>query len=155
LGGDFNVYTTTLPDTIDTSDLYELLQAPKLVQTEQPSVVTTRQNRDASVGDWGRKLLDLCCDVGFLIFNGRTHGDESREFTCLANGGRSVVNYILGSPTVCVATPLWPSVGVKPNTCKVRDLESSGTPECSELDNKAQNTLHRDVLGVIGKGLET
>ncbi len=39
-----------------------------------------------------------------------------------------------------VATPLWPSVGVKPNTPKVEDLESSGTPECLEFDRKAQNT---------------
>jgi hypothetical protein len=42
----------------------------------------------------------------------------------------------------CVATPLWPSVGVKPNTPKVGDLESSGTPECLEFDIKAQNTSH-------------
>jgi len=41
-----------------------------------------------------------------------------------------------------VTTPLWPSVGVKPNTSKVRDLESSGTPECLGFDNKAQNTSH-------------
>jgi hypothetical protein len=41
-------------------------------------------------------------------------------------------------PLACVATPLWPSVGVKPNTSKVGDLESFGTPECLELDNKAQ-----------------
>jgi len=41
-----------------------------------------------------------------------------------------------------VATSLWPSVGVKPNTSKVGDLESSGTPECLELDSKAQNTSH-------------
>ncbi len=41
-----------------------------------------------------------------------------------------------------VATPLWPSVGVKPNTPKVGDLESSGTPECLGFDNKAQNTSH-------------
>jgi hypothetical protein len=33
-------------------------------------------------------------------------------------------------------------------------LESSGTPECSELDNKAQNTSHWGVLGVIGKVLK-
>ncbi len=46
------------------------------------------------------------------------------------------------SSTTCVATPLWPSVGVKPNTSKVGDLESFGTPECSELDSKAQNTSH-------------
>jgi hypothetical protein len=42
-------------------------------------------------------------------------------------------------------------VGVKPNTWKSRELESSGTPECSELDSKAQNTSPWDVLGVIGK----
>ncbi len=35
-----------------------------------------------------------------------------------------------------------PSVGVKPNTPKVGNLESFGTPECLELDSKAQNTSH-------------
>jgi hypothetical protein len=44
--------------------------------------------------------MDLCCDAGLLIFNGRTPGDQSREFTCLANGGRSIVDYIVGSPTI-------------------------------------------------------
>jgi len=41
LGGDFNARTTTLPDTLDTSDLCELLQAPELVEIEKPSVVVT------------------------------------------------------------------------------------------------------------------
>jgi hypothetical protein len=53
-----------------------------------------------------------------------------------------------------VATPLWPSVGVKPNTPKVGDLESSGTPECLKFDSKAQNTSHWGVLGVIGNVLK-
>jgi hypothetical protein len=53
-----------------------------------------------------------------------------------------------------VATVLWPSVGVKPNTSKVGDLESSGTPECLELNSKAQNNLHWNVLGVIEKALK-
>jgi hypothetical protein len=53
-----------------------------------------------------------------------------------------------------VATPLWPSVGVKPNTSKVGDLESSGTPECLEFDSKAQNTSHWGVFCVIGKVLK-
>jgi len=34
LGGDFNACTTMLLDTIDTSDLCELLHAPELVETE-------------------------------------------------------------------------------------------------------------------------
>jgi hypothetical protein len=53
-----------------------------------------------------------------------------------------------------VATPLWPSVGVKPNTSKVGDLESSGTLECLGFDSKAQNTSHWGVLGVIRKVLK-
>jgi hypothetical protein len=53
-----------------------------------------------------------------------------------------------------VAPLLWPNVGVKPNTWKSWDLESSGTPECSELDTEGQNTLHWGVIGVIGKVLK-
>jgi hypothetical protein len=49
---------------------------------------------------------------------------------------------LMGSEIESVATPLWPSVGVKPNTPKVGDLESSGTPECLGFDSKAQNTSH-------------
>jgi hypothetical protein len=56
--------------------------------------------------------------------------------------------------SIGVATPLWPSVGVKPNTWKSWDLESFETPECVELDSKGQNTSHRGVLGVIGKVLK-
>jgi hypothetical protein len=57
-------------------------------------------------------------------------------------------------PTFSVVTPLWPSVGVKPNTPKVGDLESSETPECLEFDSKAQNSLHWGILGVIEKVLK-
>jgi hypothetical protein len=44
--------------------------------------------------------------------------------------------------------------GWSPTLGKSEDLESSGTPKCSEFDNKAQNTLHWGVLGVIGKVLK-
>jgi hypothetical protein len=44
--------------------------------------------------------------------------------------------------------------GWSPTFPKVGDLESSGTPECLELDSKAQNTLHWCVLGVIEKVLK-
>jgi hypothetical protein len=60
-----------------------------------------------------------------------------------------ICNYF-GISTI-VAPLFWPSVGVKPNTWKSRELESSGTPECSELNNKGKNTSPWGVLGVIGK----
>jgi len=44
--------------------------------------------------------------------------------------------------------------GWSPTLGKSEDLESSETPECLELNSKAQNTLHWGVLGVIGKVLK-
>jgi hypothetical protein len=64
LGGDFNACIAALPDTIDTSDLCELLQAPELTEIEQPSVVAKRQNCDANVGGWGCEFLDLSVTLG-------------------------------------------------------------------------------------------
>jgi hypothetical protein len=64
------------------------------------------------------------------------------------------LHYLHIGPSIIVAPPLWPSVGVKPNTWKSWELESSGTPECSKLDSKGQNTSHWGVLGFIGKILK-
>jgi hypothetical protein len=44
--------------------------------------------------------------------------------------------------------------GWSPTLGKNEDLESSRTPKCLELDNKAQNTLHWGVFGLIGKILK-
>jgi hypothetical protein len=44
--------------------------------------------------------------------------------------------------------------GWSPTLGKSWELESSGTPECLELDSKRQNTSHWGVLGVIGKVLK-
>ncbi len=55
----------------------------------------------------------------------------------------------------CVATLLWVKWEDETPTPKVRDLESSGTPECLEFDSKAQNTSHWNVLGVIEKVLKS
>ncbi len=63
-------------------------------------------------------------------------------------------NLVICNQSLCVATLTWSSVGMKPNTWKSGDLESFGTPECSELDSKGQNTSHWGVLGVIEKVLK-
>jgi hypothetical protein len=63
-------------------------------------------------------------------------------------------DYKCRNSTLDVAPLLWPSVGVKPNTWKSWDSESSRTPECLELDRKGQNTSHWGVLSVVGKVLK-
>ncbi len=92
---DFNSHTITLLDTIDINDLCELLQAPELVETQQPNTMVKRQNRDNNVGGWGCEFLDLCCDAELLILNGRTLSDKLGEFTCLANGGVALLIILL------------------------------------------------------------
>jgi hypothetical protein len=57
-------------------------------------------------------------------------------------------HYVCRNPTLAKCGGWSPTLG------KSEDLESSGTPECSELDIKAQNTSHWGVLGVIGKVLK-
>jgi hypothetical protein len=50
-----------------------------------------------------------------------------------------------------VATPLWDECEDETHTPKSGKLESSGTPENSELDCRGQNTSHWGVLDVIRK----
>ncbi len=42
LGGDFNARTIAVPNTIDSSDLCELLQVLELAEIEQPSFMAKR-----------------------------------------------------------------------------------------------------------------
>jgi hypothetical protein len=78
-----------------------------------------------------------------------TRSPKSSHMSC-----HTTILEVIDTLIISVATPLWPSVGVKPNTWKSWDLESSGTPECLEFDSKAQNTSYWGVLGVIGKVLK-
>jgi hypothetical protein len=53
-----------------------------------------------------------------------------------------------------VATPLWAKCETEAHTPKSGKLESSGTPENSELDCRGQISSHLSVLGVIEKVLK-
>ncbi len=71
----------------------------------------------------------------------------------------SVVNMPMTHPCtknaiIIVATPLWAKCEGEAHTPKSGNLESSRTPENSELELKGQNTLHWSFLGFIGKVLK-
>jgi hypothetical protein len=63
----------------------------------------------------------------------------------------SCPNFLLSKVSQPYFGQVW---GWSPTFGKSEDLESFGTPECSELDSKAQNTSHWSVLNVIGKVLK-
>ena len=45
----------------------------------------------------GSSLIDLCCTHNIHVLNGRLFDDSAGEITCVANNGRSVVDYMLAS----------------------------------------------------------
>jgi hypothetical protein len=84
---------------------------------------------------------------------------ETPTSMALVKGRFTYLDQLFTLWRVSVATPLWPSVGLQvwgwsPTLGKVGGLESAGTPECSELNSKSQNTSHWGVLGVVGKVLK-
>jgi hypothetical protein len=80
LRGDFNARIIVLPNTIDTKDLCELLHAPKLAKTKQPSAVAKRQTTTlvlvvGAASSW-TYVVTLGCSfsmVGHLVMN---HGSS-------------------------------------------------------------------------------
>jgi hypothetical protein len=79
----------------------------------------------------------------FVVFTSNSHLNISRSLGALQK--KLVIRVRLnhhGLKRWDVATLLWPSVGVKPNTWKKLGLESFGTPENSEDDLEDQNTSH-------------
>jgi len=89
----------------------------------------------------------------------KTPNSKSKKTWNVVNGGLKSVSITIVkhtySSTHKLSQPYFGQVwGWSPTLGKSGDLESSGTPECSELDSKAQNTSHWGVLGVIGKVLK-
>jgi hypothetical protein len=78
-------------------------------------------------------------------------------FTSMAHD-RTMVHVVRlpkrGGGGVAVPTPLWDECEDETHTPKSGKLESSGTPENSELDYRGQIFSHSSVLGVIGKFLK-
>ena len=92
LAGDFNarVGCESMDDDPDIPFLADLLPkpAPKIQVTERTSC-------DQVVNQNGRKLMHLCKSSDLKIANGRCPGDMLGNFTCFANKGASVVDYII------------------------------------------------------------
>jgi len=61
---------------------------------------------------------------------------------------------ILKDHNLNAATPLWGKCEDETHTPKSENLESSGTPATSELDNRGQNTSPWGVSYTVGKALK-
>ena len=66
--------------------------------------IPRRTSRDTETNTFGRQLIQFCKINDFLILNGRTASDATGSFTCIANKGRSIVDYFIVSRNKILAS---------------------------------------------------
>ena len=92
--GDFNAYTNTNSDYIESDDT----QYPQMEDNCSTDLISPRNNMDAKrLNKSGRYLLDLCKESSLKLLNGRCMGDIFGNFTCYTYNGCSLADYAAAS----------------------------------------------------------
>ncbi len=101
LTSDFNARTSAADDYVDYRYFAEHMPDMLPLGNNFPEVLPKRHNLNkGGLKGWHNEFLDLCSSSGLFILNGRITSDESRECTCLANGGSSLMDYMVASPAL-------------------------------------------------------
>ncbi len=99
--GDFNAKTSAADDYVDCHYFVEHMPDTLPLGNDFPKVLPKRHNSDkGGLKGWHNEFLNLCRSTGLFILNGRIASDESGECTCFANGGSSLVDYMVASPAL-------------------------------------------------------
>jgi hypothetical protein len=101
LTSDFNARTSAADDYVDCRYFADHMPDTLPLGNDFPEVLPKQHNSDkGGLKGWHNEFLDHCRSSGLFIFNGRITGNESGECTCFANGGSSLVDYMVASPTL-------------------------------------------------------
>jgi hypothetical protein len=101
LSRDFNARTSAVDDYVDYRYFAEHMPDTLPLRNDFSEVLPERHNSDkGGLKGWHNEFLDLCSSLRLFILNGKITGDESGECTCLANGGSSLVDYMVASPAL-------------------------------------------------------
>ena len=87
--GDLNARSSQLKDFID-NDCNDHLQLPDYISIDKQC---HRNNMDSHVNNYGKVLVEMCCNSNCKILNGRVPGDSMGRFTSHQYGGSSTVDY--------------------------------------------------------------
>jgi len=94
--GDFNARTKNLLDYIYDDNLDYIYQS--LTEYNSDNFDMPRNNKDNKHYNlFCISIVELCCTHYLHILNGRMFDDNSGNYTCIANGGHSVVDYYIAS----------------------------------------------------------
>jgi hypothetical protein len=83
-----------------------------------------RCSKDSGRNIFGNDLIQMCINCNFHMLNGRKHGDEHGEFTCITVQGKSFVDYILCSAIIY------------DRICLCNVVVEDFTPYCMHTDSK-------------------
>ena len=97
IGGDFNARTGKLDDYLRLTNLHKYIQDYE--NMDQPDEqIEPRVTRDPSfTNTYGQQLVKFCKGNNLYILNGRTIGDLEGKVTCIANKGKTIVDYFIAS----------------------------------------------------------
>ena len=99
LAGDFNARTKDYTDFIVDDDADYIFGEHTAYSADNFAI--PRKSKDADFSNpYGLSLIELCCTFNVHILNGRLFGDKEGHFTCFANNGTSVVDYMIASTTL-------------------------------------------------------
>ena len=92
IGGDFNSRIGVQSDFI-TEGEKDLNYLPQGYQLD--CILSNRNNKDPSMNEYGRQLLDLCIETKLRVLNGRVRGDFQGHLTYIGYHGSSTVDLVL------------------------------------------------------------
>ena len=99
LAGDFNARTKDYTDFIVDDDADYIFGEHTAYPAD--NFALPKKSKDADFSNpYGLSLIELCCTFNVHILNGRRFGDKEGHFTCFANNGTSVVDYMIASTTL-------------------------------------------------------
>jgi len=97
IGGDLNARIKDFIDFIDDDNLDYVYNGDVAYPGDEFRL--PRASSDSNYNTFGLSLIDLCCSKDVHVLNGR-FSDVNVHITCTANGGSSVVDYLVASTGV-------------------------------------------------------
>ena len=98
LAGDFNARMKDFQDFISHDDVSFVIGENSNYPADDFSLM--RDSKDQVYNRFGLSLIELCCSYNVHTLNGRMFGDSEGNFTCTANNGTSVVDYMICSSEI-------------------------------------------------------
>ncbi|MES9879852.1 MAG: hypothetical protein ABW185_03125, partial [Sedimenticola sp.] len=98
IAGDMNARCGLLQDVIFEDDVDHILGEEAFYESDNFSL--NRESKDQTHNNFGLSLIEMCKMYGIHILNGRFSSDKGGNYTCIANDGASIVDYMIASSSL-------------------------------------------------------